>query len=281
MNKQILISAGIVFLSFNVMAENESTLPSCGDNCTYTIENGTLTIMPIDSSKPASTASYLECPTYTTCYSSAPWYGSGVTKVVVGDGITSLGKGAFFLMRSVTSVDLPEGLQTISQASFEWTNITSIDLPSTLTTLGPYAFAYSPLESINGIPAGVTTLDYRTFCNTNLQNLAIPDTVITISSEAFGGGDDYHSQALIQNLYCPETLKSQCQSAIQWQKDNGIDANVIPYQKTPDGQVFYNNKWYATANDITTGNHIKKRIYTVNEADKVTGKVNRVSIKYR
>lgn len=93
MKKQIFISVGIVFISFNVLAENESTLPSCGNNCTYTIENNVLTISPIDASQPASTDSYLWCDT--NCHSSAPWYGSNVTKVVVNDGITSLGTGAF------------------------------------------------------------------------------------------------------------------------------------------------------------------------------------------
>ena len=41
------------------------------------------------------------------------------------------------------------------------------------------------------------------------------------------------------------------------------------------------SKTYQSINDLLKGNYDKRRIYTIEEANFVAGKVNRVSIKYR
>ena len=220
---------------------------------------------------------YISCST-TECHSEAPWFGKGVSKVVVSDGVTSIGNGAFYSMGSVTSIELPEGLQTIGSSAFEATNITSVNLPSTVTSLGTYAFAYTQLENINGIPEGVTELTFRSFCNTKLESLIVPESVTTVSADIFGGNDEWHSQALITNIYCAESIADQCARALQWKGDS---AKVIPYQITSNGQVFYNNKWYDSANDILSNNYAKKRIYTIDEANKVSGRKNTFKIRYK
>ncbi len=275
-SKLLISFASAFLLCINLKADE---LYTCGTNCKYIIEDGVLTISPIDFSQSASIQSYIHCDDF-DCYNDAPWYDSGVSKIIVSDGISSIGDGAFFRMHSVTSVELPEGLESIGNSSFEATNITNIDLPSTLTSLGVYAFAYSQLENINNIPEGITELPYRAFCNTQIENFTVPSTVTIVSPNAFGGEDDDHSSALIKNLYCSEAVADQCAAATQWKKDLGKEINIITYKK--DGnKIFYKNHWYNNASDILSGDYNKKRIYTIDEANVVAGKTNTVSIRYR
>ena len=274
-------------LSLNVLAD----VPSCGENCTYTLtENGvdakgnitySLTIEPIDASKSANINAYSRYghETSETDTNYAPWRFEKVTEVNIKEGIKTIGVHAFVDMKSITSVQLPEGLEKIGRSSFNGVQITNLDLPSTVTTIGKYAFSNAPIENINGLPDGIQTIDNRTFSSAKFTDLVIPSSVTNLSKGAFG--DEAYNTSLIENLYCEEAMVAQCEAALQWRKDKGATVSVIPYQKTPDGQVFYNNKWYNSANDILSGHHAQKRIYSVEEANKVTGKKNSVSIRYK
>jgi len=274
-------------LSLNVLAD----VPSCGPNCTYTLtENGvdakgnttySLTIEPVDISKNASVGNYSryghEQSETDTNY--APWRFENITEVNIKQGIEAIGRYAFCDMKSITSLQLPEGLKGINAASFNGTKITSLDLPSTVTSISGYAFGGAPIENINGLPDGIQSIGTRAFTGLKFTDLVIPSSVTNLSESAFG--DDTYNKALIENLYCEEKMVAACEAALQWRKDMGATVNVVPYQKTPNGQVFYNNKWYNSANDILSGHHAQKRIYSVDEANKVTGKKNSVSIRYK
>ena len=277
-----IIFAVPLLLTFSANAESETALPSCGENCTYTIENNVLTVKPIDLSQPASVREYNRDCTG-GCHTDAPWYGQGITTINIEAGITDIAPHAFEDMATVTSLLLPEGLKTIGYEAFNATgNITSLKLPSTLTSIGMHSFGFLPLEEINDIPAGMTSIPDYAFHGSKITDWVIPATVTTISKDAFGSnayswGDD----ALVINLYCEEAIASQCEAALQWRKDNGVETKVIPYQTTSNGQVFYNNKWYDSANDILSNNYAKKRIYTIDEANKVSGRKNTFKIRYK
>ena len=102
-----------------------------------------------------------------------------------------------------------------------------------------------------------------------------------MSVYAFGSNVSGYDKATVTNLYCEEALVSQCEAALEWRKNMGADVKVVPYQATSNGQVFYNNKWYNNANDILSGNYAKKRIYTVDEANKISGRKNTFKIRYK
>ena len=111
----------------------------CGDNVQYELSGGVLTL-----SGTGSTYSYNSSKT-------APWYDSreSVLKVIVEEGITSLGTQIFTGCTSLTEAVLPEGLEIISGNVFaKDTNLKIVTLPSTLTSIGKYAFASTGLETI-------------------------------------------------------------------------------------------------------------------------------------
>ena len=85
------------------------TSGACGVNLTWTLsEDGVLTV---------SGAGDMYNYTYDT---PAPWEArkNSITAVVVESGVTSIGDYAFYFCRGVTSVTLPDGLQTIGQSGF-------------------------------------------------------------------------------------------------------------------------------------------------------------------
>ena len=271
MRKEFLILAAFL-MPFCAYAE-EAELPSCGTNCTYHIEGDTLIVAVVKGYNRDCTD---------LCHTNAPWYGNtAIKKVEIKEGIQSIGTSAFEDMSHVTSLSLPEGLKSIGSEAFHGMKITSLDLPSTLTNISQWAFQGSPITEINGIPAGVTTLNAQVFGNIQVKDFVIPANITSIASNAFGSSKERYGKSIIENLYCEESMVSQCEAALEWRKNNGVDVKVIPYQSTSNGQIFYNNKWYDNANDILSGNYAKKRIYTVDEASKVSGKKNSFKIRYK
>jgi len=153
MKKELLVMAAF-YVPFCTCAA-ETDLPSCGENCTYTIENNVLTVKPIDKTQPAQVQQYTRDDT--------PWHGQGITKINIEAGITDIGGHAFEDMATVTSLSLPEGLKTIAIEAFNGIKITRLDLPSTLTSIAGWAFASAPLTEINDIPPGINTIAPYTF----------------------------------------------------------------------------------------------------------------------
>ena len=104
-------------------------------------------------------------------YITSPWINLSnvIKRVVIEEGVTSIGNYAFYRME----------------------NIVSVTTPSTLTTIGTFAF-YScfSLESIN-LPDGLTSLGRGTtghgpfYCCYSLRSIYIPASVTNISKDAF------------------------------------------------------------------------------------------------
>ena len=61
----------------------------------------------------------------------------------------------------------------------------------------------------------------------------------------------------------------------------GVTPRIISYSIDKNGQIKADAKTYASLDDLASGNHIVKRIYTIDEANEVAGKVNSVKIRYR
>ena len=78
-------------------------------------------------------------------------------KIIVEEGITSIGNAAFDHMNSVTSVELPSTLLEIKFAAFRATSLSNVDLPESMITLENDAFSETLITSLK-MPASITTL---------------------------------------------------------------------------------------------------------------------------
>ena len=125
------------------------------DNLTWTLDaDGTLTISGTGAMKDYNAADNL----------SPAYMNSDVKKVVIEDGVTSIGELAFFKCSNLTNITIPDSVTCIEYAAFHGcSSLSSITIPNSVTSIGVYAFVIcSSLTSIT-IPDGVTSIGYGAF----------------------------------------------------------------------------------------------------------------------
>lgn len=131
-----------------------------------------------------------------TYYNSAsggysPWYGnrSSINKIIVLDGVTSIGDNAFAGCENLSSITIPSSITYIQNFAF-WccASLNSITIPDSVTSIGHQAFSgCSSLTSIN-IPNSVKVIKYGAFSGcSGLTSATISNSVTTIDSSVFEG----------------------------------------------------------------------------------------------
>ncbi len=201
-----------------------TTAGTTGD-CVWTFDphTGTLTV-----SGEGAMADY-ETPydqTLDVLTSSYPWAGSRelTTRIVIEDGVTHIGDGAFCDFENVEELYVGNSVQTIGDFAFyRLFNLTELVLPDSMETVGAYAFSKaSKLRSITlgknlkrietgafshcsdlsavTIPDGVEWIGLRAFVGcTNMTSLVIGDCPAEITGEAF-------QTCAITEVYIPESI---------------------------------------------------------------------------
>lgn len=97
--------------------------------------------------------------------------------------VNSLGYGAFSRL-GASQITLPEGLTSMADCAFYYSNLESIDIPNTVTEISNHCFmGCSRLKSAN-IPSSVTKIGYESFRESGLTSVNLPG-VKTISGYAF------------------------------------------------------------------------------------------------
>ena len=105
--------------------------------------------------------------------SDVPWlsYRSDIVSVVIEDGVTSIGDGAFAFCGDLTTITIPYSVTAIGYDAF-WAcdSLTSITIPDSVTAIG-----YDAFENCR-----------------SLTSITIPGSVETIGEGAFSGCDTLH-----------------------------------------------------------------------------------------
>lgn len=156
-----------------------------GANLTWTLDDeGTLTIR--------STGEVLnDGDTDRDDNSLAPWYVEGrnedIRKVIVANGVTSIGDLAFFECTNLTSVSIPKGMTRIGEYVFDGcSKLSNITLPEGMTSIGLHAFAFCESLSSIDIPESLTDIGENAFDScTSLSSITIPKSVTRIGEFAF------------------------------------------------------------------------------------------------
>ncbi|MBQ3499274.1 MAG: leucine-rich repeat domain-containing protein [Clostridia bacterium] len=122
-------------------------------------------------------------------YSDVPWYSfkSAIKSVIIGDGVTSIGKYAFYYYDSLENVTIPDSVTSIEFGAFCYCkNLVNIAIPDSVTNIRDYAFSHcTNLESAK-IGNGLKYIGYAAFeyC-VSFSNIVIPDGVTYINQYAF------------------------------------------------------------------------------------------------
>ena len=290
--KKLLFTLALILIPFSLTAY-EGTISqsgSCGAtdaDCHYTLyEDGHLEITGTGQMRD-----------YDYSTDPAPW-GRDITSVEMS-GIKSIGQQAFKGSTNLTEVTIPATVEDIRLAAFnQSTAITTVRFEenSNLKSIASGAFNTLPnLKSIE-LPEGVTKITSNAFNYSGIDYLVLPDSLFSVEDVVEEGNVPYfhglNLRALsnITHIYCSEAMQQKCQQYFEEAEFYDTkDGQYHPIKEkaslaiyTSDGDKFYvNGKWYDSLSDMNKGRYNVKRIYTIDEANKVTGTKNRVSIKYK
>ena len=227
-NKRVLVTGETVsrhspyhYRDLMILVENineEQSLASgqCGDNITWRLENGTLTILGSG-----------EMWDYQG-EKDFPWYNfkDEIENLTIENGVTHIGEYSFFKCNKIDcELYLPESITSIGKMAFSGCSGLSGNLiiPEGVTTIENGIFAdCNGFTGILGMSKGITVIGDNAFsgCNGLTGNLIIPDTVTYIGSSAF-----YNCSSFTGNLEIPEKVTEIGSSAFY--NCSGLDGNLF------------------------------------------------------
>ena len=107
--------------------------------------------------------------------------------VIYAPRVTKIVESQFRLVKNLTSVNVPDTLETIELRAFEGcSSLSSFIFPSALTGIKNYGFQASGLVSVDLSTTRLTVIEEYVFCScTNLTSVIFPDSLQTIKKEAF------------------------------------------------------------------------------------------------
>ena len=207
---------------------------------------------------------------YDSCFS--PWkvYCEDITTANISNGVTSIGKDAFYGCTAMTSVTIPNSVTTIDNGAFSYCGrLASIDIPDGVTSIGDGAFSYCDGLTNTTIPASVTSIGAEAFFEcTNLTELIVQrsDSPITqLGDIVFYHCSDeltiYVPIAAVDDYKAADNWSSyadkikgfgSCGDNVYWSYDSYNETLTIFGTGAMENYDSNNRPWESYCDDITT-----------------------------
>lgn len=180
----------VLCTAFPALAEETDQLitGSCGENLRYEYYQSTRTLTIIGN---GNMPNY---PSHKTEGSIAPWRNDSriddyLEKVVISDGVTSIGENVFFWCDKITSVTISSSVKSIGMGAFySCKALTDITIPNGAESIGEDAFQYCDSLKEVTIPGSVKSIGEGAFYSCDeLTKVTIQDGAESICDNAFSG----------------------------------------------------------------------------------------------
>ena len=167
---------------------------TCGDNLTWVLEKGTLTI---SGTGPMSdwSSKYKKVSPFASS--------SRIKKVIIQDGVTSIGDYCFYSCTSLKSISMPESMTRIGDGAFYscWV-LENVTIPPHVENIGICTFTDCYKISEIEIPYGIKEINESAFSGcSGLEKVILPEGVVSIGKRAFRGSK-------LKEIYLPNSLTS-------------------------------------------------------------------------
>ena len=248
-----------LFPGMKLKAATSGTCGNQGDNVKWTLDDdGTLTISGKGAMKDWSVDTSAPSPFQSN---------TSISKVVIENGVTTIGMGAFSRCTQLSEITIPNSVDTIGPESFSnCSALSSIIIPNSVTRIDqsafynctsltsitiPYKVSYISRSAFQGctsltsitIPNSVTSINSYAFHRcTSLTSIIIPNSVTSIGNDAFKDCTSLTSITIRKSLYdnCKEAFPNISSDAFHFDAEitfKNYDDTVLESKKVAVGET--------------------------------------------
>lgn len=255
-----IISVAItISQAFFVLSDTRTMTQDNGvdGNIQWDITGDTLTLS-VQAGQSGTTMSDYNVSTRPLWENGAGW--SNVTKVVIENGITTIGDHAFYNCSSIESVTIPNSVTSVGNSAFDSSSITSITIPDSVISIGYSAFqnciSLTSVSLSNNLPSILIAVFM--YCS-SLTSITIPDSVSRIALHAFTECTSLTSITIPDSVITIEDSFVNCPSLSRVHFGNGLTSiysdafDLLPNSTDPtNDENSVGRTWYDSSGNAIT-----------------------------
>ena len=264
-----LIDTGWIMMHYVDLGDGSGTTDNtCGKDLIWSFDKDTGVLSISGTGAMTDFTVKQENPGYGLKPTDSPWLAieDQVLEIVIKEGVTTIGTGAFANFENLSKVSLPDSLVSIGNHAFNTdTSLTELRIPDGVTYLGDFAFAVCvnlprvtlpmgitrigesaldqclALETLT-IPANVTSIGYKAlaYC-TNLREVTFEGNAPSFDEAAFHGSNftAYYQQK--DSTWIPDVMQNYG-GTVSWEAIYDTYTVTLDYQDP----MVYNEIWEYT-----------------------------------
>lgn len=222
----------------NIQTEGGGSSGTCGENVNWELIGGVLTISGTGPMEEYASKNYV------------PWYPDhkSIVSVIIEDGVTVIGKNAFFDCINMTSAQIGKGVTKINNYAFKnCSSLSAVAISRNVTNIGKEAF--SNCSSLTELTCEATT---PPTCGDNVFDgvtNTIPVYVPKGYISAYQAADDWNEFTNIQAI--PDGTFGPCGENVNWDLTDGV-LTISGSGPMTDYKSSSNVPWRSARESITS-----------------------------
>ena len=191
-----------------------------------------------------------------------------IPATIGGAQVKAIGANAFY-NKGLTSVTLPDGLETIGAQAFQGNALTSVTIPASVTQIGSQAFFQNNISSLIFTPtSSLATMGSFAFRSNALTSVTLPASLKVLPEGAFMQNSGLSSVNLSALTSIGNNAFSGC----------NFDTVTLPAGLTSYGNnVFANNGRYV----LVSGSTLAKTYSIPGQFGEIAGQIRTLTVKYQ